>query len=525
MLRLAFLLLMMLVALVLPAPVAAQDSTPTPVTYVIQRGDTLLSISRRYDVTVGQLMRANDISNPELIIAGQTIIIPSGDATATPALSTAEAVDSPPAPTPTSTPTPAPTATPLPPTATPTVVGTTYVVQTGDTLAIIAQRNGITVGALLRANDLPNPDVINVGQRLIIPPRADATPAPTSTPEVTDEFALPPLPFGYGVDLFFPDENVATVVDQVSLLSLNWAKVNVYWRDLEATEGAVDVTLLDDIVAGLDAAGVNILMSVTTTPTWAGADENSPPNDFSVFASFVGALADHYAGIVDGYEIWSEPNTRSQWNNPEHPFTPAAYIDLLHVTYTAVKMSDPLARVVSAGLAPTGANTDNALNDREYLSGMYVAGLRDVSDAIGARPFGFGNSPDTLCCLSSAASYTDSASYYFLSTLSDYRGIMTEQGDGGAQIWITGFGWGSSEDTASPPEDQVYVSYNTLEEQSLYTGRAFEVGAQLGFVGPMILSNLNGCAIDRDCYYSLLGPTGQPRPIYDIVRILFTPAQ
>lgn len=79
MLRLALVLGLLLATLSLVAPLVAQESTPEPITYVIQRGDTLLSISRRYDVTVGQIMRANNISNPELIIAGQTIIIPSGD--------------------------------------------------------------------------------------------------------------------------------------------------------------------------------------------------------------------------------------------------------------------------------------------------------------------------------------------------------------------------------------------------------------------------------------------------------------
>lgn len=524
MLRLALVLGLLLATLSLVAPLTAQESTPEPITYVIQRGDTLLSISRRYDVTVGQIMRANNISNPELIFAGQTIIIPSGDPTATPETPpTANSAETA-VPTPTIPPTAVPTATPAP-SATPTIVGTTYVVQPGDTLAIIAQRNGITVGMILRANNLPNPDVISVGQRLLIPPRADATPVPTATPEVVDPFALPALPFGYGVEVFFPDDNVAGVVADVTALSLNWAKVNVYWRDLEATEGAVDVTLLDDVVTALDAAGVNILFTISTTPAWAGVDENSPPDDFSVFATFAGALADHYAGVVDGYEIWSEPNLRARWNNPLHPLTPASYGDLLRVSYTAIRTADMAARVVSAGLFPVSVSTETALNDREYLTGLYSAGLRDFSDAVGARPLGFGNSPDIVCCQSTEPSFVDAAPYYFLSTLSDYRGIMTQNGDAASQLWITGFGWGSSADTAPPPDEQIYVSYNTLEEQSLYTGRAFEVGAQLGFVGPMILTNLNGCAVGVDCYYSLLDAAGQARPIYDIVRILFTPAQ
>jgi LysM repeat protein len=64
----------------------------------------------------------------------------------------------------------APTSTPKPrrtPTATP--APQTYVVLEGDTLSTIADRFGISVAALQRANGLGGSDVINVGQVLIIP--------------------------------------------------------------------------------------------------------------------------------------------------------------------------------------------------------------------------------------------------------------------------------------------------------------------------------------------------------------------
>ncbi len=44
-----------------------------------------------------------------------------------------------------------------------------YVVQSGDTLATIAQRYGVSLEELTAANTLPNPDFLQVGQLLIIP--------------------------------------------------------------------------------------------------------------------------------------------------------------------------------------------------------------------------------------------------------------------------------------------------------------------------------------------------------------------
>ena len=42
-------------------------------------------------------------------------------------------------------------------------------VQPGETLASIAKQYGVTVEAIVKANDLADPDVIEVGQKLIIP--------------------------------------------------------------------------------------------------------------------------------------------------------------------------------------------------------------------------------------------------------------------------------------------------------------------------------------------------------------------
>ena len=76
-----------------PTPRNNGTQTDTPSsdktwTYYIKRGDTLSSIATRYNTTVGELARLNNISNPNLIIAGAALLIPlsgvaSGNATST----------------------------------------------------------------------------------------------------------------------------------------------------------------------------------------------------------------------------------------------------------------------------------------------------------------------------------------------------------------------------------------------------------------------------------------------------------
>jgi len=79
-------------------------------------------------------------------------------------------------------PSPSPTVSPEP------VQPVTYTVQAGDTLSAIAQEHDVSLEALIDENNLPDPDVLQVGQILLIPDDEDATepiPVPTETNSVS----------------------------------------------------------------------------------------------------------------------------------------------------------------------------------------------------------------------------------------------------------------------------------------------------------------------------------------------------
>lgn len=60
----------------LPPATAPQAGLPTPTVYVVKLGDTLGTIAQRFDVTVEDLMAANNITNPNVLSVGQNLIIP-----------------------------------------------------------------------------------------------------------------------------------------------------------------------------------------------------------------------------------------------------------------------------------------------------------------------------------------------------------------------------------------------------------------------------------------------------------------
>jgi len=78
----------------------------------------------------------------------------------------------PPTDTPRPTDTPAPTHTVRP---RPDPVQTIHVVQPGETLSGIARQYGVSVDALMAANDITDPHLIKIGQEIIIPGPASAT--------------------------------------------------------------------------------------------------------------------------------------------------------------------------------------------------------------------------------------------------------------------------------------------------------------------------------------------------------------
>lgn len=60
------------------------DATAAATTYVVQPGDTLSAIARRFETTVTALIKLNNLPNADMIYTGQTLVIQATEATPTP---------------------------------------------------------------------------------------------------------------------------------------------------------------------------------------------------------------------------------------------------------------------------------------------------------------------------------------------------------------------------------------------------------------------------------------------------------
>ncbi len=63
---------------VLSPAAQAQSNDPPPTVHIVQRGETLFSIAQQYGVTVNMITRANGISDPRRVYVGQRLVIPGG---------------------------------------------------------------------------------------------------------------------------------------------------------------------------------------------------------------------------------------------------------------------------------------------------------------------------------------------------------------------------------------------------------------------------------------------------------------
>lgn len=106
-----------------PATLAALRAQHGTIEYVVQPGDSLWAIARRFDTTMEDIYMLNRLTTTVLRV-GQRLLVPA------------------------------------PP---------YYVVQPGDTLSGIAARFQTTVEALIDLNGITQPDLIRVGQKLRLP--------------------------------------------------------------------------------------------------------------------------------------------------------------------------------------------------------------------------------------------------------------------------------------------------------------------------------------------------------------------
>jgi Beta-glucosidase/6-phospho-beta-glucosidase/beta-galactosidase len=173
----------------------------------------------------------------------------------------------------------------------------------------------------------------------------------------------------------------------LATLGAKWARVQSGWSRCETTKGVHDFAWLDVIVDKLRAAGVQPFFSLSfgnklympdaphesavgCVPLYYGDEARE------AWLVYVRALAAHFRGRVDHWEVWNEPNIPQFWQ-PRKP-SGRDYAELVRITADAVRSSIPDAVIIGGAMSKL---------DPHFLEESLKAGMAGDIDVFSFHPY------------------------------------------------------------------------------------------------------------------------------------------
>ncbi len=214
-------------------------------------------------------------------------------------------------------------------------------------------------------------------------------------------------------------------------LHASWIRFNVIWGSYVAAGRSL--AMYDDAVDAARAHGLRVQMTITGTPRYASAQDQSlswQRPDPGRMRQFAGLVAAHFKGRVSRYSIWNEPNI-SIWL-ARSAAAPRQYRALHRAGYEAVKAADPSAQVLFGELA----SGQDALG---FLAKAAAPGAGLSADGLAYHPFqfyAFPGAPDSAYAGISNLARVQAA----LRHAAAARGLRTPSG-GALPVYYTEFGY------------------------------------------------------------------------------------
>ena len=241
--------------------------------------------------------------------------------------------------------------------------------------------------------------------------------------------------------------------------------------------------------------GMNILGIIGFPARWASTAPADAPRphchrpDLPALDRHVEAVARHYRGLIDHWEIWNEPNIRVFWE-PEPDA--ADFMDVVRVAYAAAKRGNPDCVVLTPGLAGAGRGS----HGMAFLEDLIRQGLPAHTDAISIHPYRQ-DSPEE----------------------SDLEGDLThiarlcEQNGGRRPIWVTEWCWNT------------FLHGSSENRSATMTLRGIVMALSTGLLDRIIWFRLHDPGLDRyysEHNYGLCHNDLTPKPSYFALRTAAT---
>ncbi len=228
-----------------------------------------------------------------------------------------------------------------------------------------------------------------------------------------------------------PDGHQLTPWPDVPFGSFRLWDAYVAWPSLQPQKARWNFATLDKYVDMADDAGVDVLLPLGLSPTWASArpEEKSSykpgnaaePANLDDWRIYVRTVATRYKGRIRIYEIWNEINLKGFYTGDLDTM-----VTLARIAYEEIKSVDPDALVVSPSITGDGRNP-------EWLDRYLTQGGGKYADVIGYHFYVPKRAPEAI-----------------LPVVRDVQAIMSKHGIAKKPLWNTEAGWWI--DNLSPTE-------------------------------------------------------------------------
>lgn len=232
--------------------------------------------------------------------------------------------------------------------------------------------------------------------------------------------------FGANIHLMqrFPQEQWSEVLSAAHDIGVASGREEFSWNRIEPENDVFDWSTPDAAVDAYADADMQMLGLLTYSASWATSvesDEHAVPN-LHEWEEYVRAVVTRYAGRVEAWEIWNEPNHDAFFSSEN-----SDYVYLVQAAAIAIRESDPDAHIVLGGLAGV---------DTAFLDDVLPHISAELIDVVAVHPYrvvgdNFAYAPEkTVDGLNTLA--TD---------MTALRAALERNGYENKAVWLTEFGY------------------------------------------------------------------------------------
>ncbi len=241
---------------------------------------------------------------------------------------------------------------------------------------------------------------------------------------------------------------------------------SLLWNQIEPVKGRHDWTRMDSIVKQLRNAGIQPLLMVIGSPSWANGARASDPNGYlkvpprgpklnawlRSYSDFLTAAVERYHLVVKRWEIWNEPNLSNFWRpRPD----PAAYLQVYETLRAAIHKADPTAQVAVGGIGSLAVTNKPDIPGLKFI--REITAFHPPLDAVAIHPY---------------AGHDHSPAVHIRgeNNFDDIRLVHNELAAEGEHppLWLTEWGWDSSIIGKARQETYVKTSLSMIMQRYPY---------------------------------------------------------